>query len=123
MKKKKVTYVSPNKPSVKFQAMLDKVSKAGTKKEAPTMKQYGDKGYKPSTGRGVGYKKHKESKRHEAKETKAHEMRESKSFEAKEEKGLVKDKKKWAKNTIRNFAKSKKSQPGDLIKKMRGKMC
>ena len=29
----------------------------GTKKSPakPTMKQYGDKGYKPSTGKGVGY--------------------------------------------------------------------
>ena len=29
--------------------------KSNTPRQTPTMKQYGDKGYSPSTGKGVGY--------------------------------------------------------------------
>ena len=46
-----------SKREAKVQPSAPKKVLIGVKKSPakPTMKQYGDKGYKPSTGKGVGY--------------------------------------------------------------------
>ena len=60
--KKKISYVNPSKPNIKFQEMLNKAARRMDKKPGDLIKQFGDKGYKPSTGKGVGYKRVKRRK-------------------------------------------------------------